>query len=224
MTEALVISGLSGGYGSLRVFRDAVITLAPASVIGILGPNGAGKTTLLKTVAGLLPHQAGRIILDGHDVTALPTHARARLGLILVPEGRQILASLTVRQNLDLTRAMARLDNAAHRQRYAEVLALFPRLSERLSQSGGSLSGGEQQMLAIARALLCDPTVLMLDEPTQGLAPIMVQQVLAALLSLKGRFPMIVVEQSRTFLDQLADETVSMQGGHLGGRQQGESR
>jgi ABC-type branched-subunit amino acid transport system ATPase component len=215
MSEPLRVSNLSGGYGALRVFRAADLTLAPARVLGILGPNGAGKTTLLKTLAGLLRAHDGSIVLDGRDITSLPAHQRARQGLILVPEGRQILATLTVRQNLDLTRAVGRLDDAAHRRRMDEVLALFPRLSERLAQPGGSLSGGEQQMLAIARALLCDPRVLMLDEPTQGLAPIIVSQVQNALMALKGRFPMVIVEQSRTFLASLADETLSMHGGQI---------
>ena len=132
-----------------------------------------------------------------------------------MPEGRQIFASLTVRQNLELSRAARRIDTASYPRRFDEVLSLFPELRERLDQSGGAFSGGEQQMLAIGRALLLDPKVLMLDEPTQGLAPIMVRQVLAALLALRGKISIIVVEQNRAFLDELADTICGMRAGTL---------
>jgi branched-chain amino acid transport system ATP-binding protein len=213
--SALAIEALSGGYGALSVFRDASFAVAERQVVGILGPNGAGKTTLLKTIAGLLPCHGGRVVFDGAAVEGLRAHQRAQGGLVLVPEGRQILTQLLVAENLDLARAAGRLDQAAFAARRAEVLALFPRLAERLKQSAGSLSGGEQQMLSIARALLLDPTVLMLDEPTQGLAPIMVAQVLSALQSLKGRFAIVLVEQNRVFLERLADVTFGMRGGRL---------
>jgi branched-chain amino acid transport system ATP-binding protein len=215
MSAVLAVEGLSGGYRSLVVFREANLAVTESITLGILGPNGAGKTTLLKTIAGLLPAKAGRILFNGREVGQSRAHARARGGLVLVPEGRQILAGLTVRQNLELSRAAHRLDEAGYRQRLAEVLDLFPRIAERLGQPGGSLSGGEQQMLAIARALMLDPVLLMLDEPTQGLAPIMVRQVLAALQRLKGRFAMVLVEQNRVFLESLADTTLVMRSGSL---------
>jgi branched-chain amino acid transport system ATP-binding protein len=211
----LSIERLGGGYGKLAVFRDAELTLAPGQVLGILGPNGAGKTTLLKTIAGLLPAQSGAIRFLGRDVAGLRAVDRTRLGLALVPEGRQIITSLSVADNLALSRAAGRLDRAAFAVRHAEVLALFPRLGERLGQPGGALSGGEQQMLAIGRALLLDPALLMLDEPTQGLAPIMVRQVQLALQSLAGRLPLLVVEQNRAFLDGLTDRVLVMKGGVL---------
>ena len=215
MSAVLSVEALSGGYQSLVVFRDAQMSVEAGRTLGILGPNGAGKTTLLKTIAGLLPARGGRMLFKGRDLGKTRAHDRARAGLVLVPEGRQILTGLTVRQNLELSRAARRLDDAGYRRRLEEVLQTFPRLAERLDQSGGSLSGGEQQMLAIARALLIDPVLLMLDEPTQGLAPIMVRQVRAALHGLKGRMPMIVVEQNRDFLDDLADRTLMMRGGRL---------
>jgi len=215
VSTVLAVEDLSGGYRSLVVFRDANLAVTGSRTIGILGPNGAGKTTLLKTIAGLLPAQGGRVVFGGRDMGHSRAHDRARGGLVLVPEGRQILAGLTVRQNLELSRAAHRLDDAGYRTRLGEVLEIFPRLGERLGQPGGSLSGGEQQMLAIARALMLDPVLLMLDEPTQGLAPIMVRQVLAALQRLKGRFAMVVVEQNRGFLESLADATLMMRGGRL---------
>lgn len=215
MTAPLAVQALSGGYGRLAVFRDLSLDLSAQRVLGILGPNGVGKSTLLKTIAGLLPALSGDIRLQGASVGLRSTYQRTRAGLVLVPEGRQILAKLSVRENLDLPRAAGRLTPPAFRDRLDEILALFPRLQERLDQSGGALSGGEQQMLAIARALLLDPAVLMLDEPTQGLAPIMVNQVLVALQQLRGRFSMLVVEQNKTFLHALADDVLVMRGGRL---------
>jgi ABC-type branched-subunit amino acid transport system ATPase component len=211
----LDVDGLSGGYSALSVFRDVKFNLYVGEVQGICGPNGAGKTTLLKTLAGLLPPLAGRIILDGRSLGASKAYERSRAGLVLVPEGRQIFASLSVRQNLQLSRAAGRCNSASYLRRLEEVLALFPRLRERLDQPGGALSGGEQQMLAIGRALLLNPLVLMLDEPTQGLAPIMIRQVLNALQSLRGRLPIIVVEQNRAFLEELTNTVSEMRGGIL---------
>jgi branched-chain amino acid transport system ATP-binding protein len=215
VSPVLSVEGLSGGYHPLVVFRDVQVTVEPGKTIGILGPNGAGKSTLLKTIAGLLAPISGHIVFNGRKLGKTTAHQRAREGLVLVPEGRQILAGLTVRQNLELSLASRRLDLAAYQQRLDEVLAIFPRLRERLPQLGQSLSGGEQQMLAVGRALMMDPLLLMLDEPTQGLAPIMVRQVLTVLQSLKGRLPMICVEQNRTFLEEFADTILTMHGGHL---------
>lgn len=214
MTALLTIASLGGGYGALPIFRNVAFTVEQGQTIGILGPNGAGKTTLLKTIAGLLPAQHGAIQLDGQELQAQRGHARARLGLCLVPEGRQIFATMSVRENLDLS-AAARFTPPQFKAALEEVLTLFPRLAERLDQMGGSLSGGEQQMLAISRALLLNPRVLLLDEPTQGLAPIMIQQVMTALKALRGRIAMVVVEQNRDFLRQVSDDIFSMTAGVL---------
>ena len=215
MSAVLDISDLNGGYGRLTVFRDVSFAVSVDRTLGLLGANGAGKTTLLKTIAGALPSSGGKVLLEGRDVTKFPAHVRARIGIGLVPEGRHILATLTVHDNLALTRAIEphRADLAPFDERLAEVYALFPRLRERAGQLGGSLSGGEQQMLAIARALLLKPRVLMLDEPTQGLAPIIVQMLAETLAGLKGRFAMIVVEQNKAFLERLADRILHMRAG-----------
>jgi branched-chain amino acid transport system ATP-binding protein len=192
------------------VFSGVDLSLAPHAVTGILGPNGAGKTTLLKTLAGLLRLHGGSIRLEGRDIASTPAYWRARKGVALVPEGRQIFQALTVRENLAIPRAGSRLAGPAFQARLDEILGIFPRLAERLHQPGG-----EQQMLAIARALLLDPKVLMLDEPTQGLAPVMVTQVLQCLQSLRGRFSMLVVEQNLDFLERLADRTFTLRGGRF---------
>ena len=217
MSAALSVERLEGGYGRLTVFRDASLRLERGQTIGLLGANGAGKTTLMKTIAGALVASTGRVLLGERDITKLQSYQRARVGLALVPEGRHILATLSVHDNLALTRSIEghRADLPPFEQRLAEVFALFPRLQERQSQLGGSLSGGEQQMLAIARALLLKPDVLMLDEPTQGLAPIIVRSLAATLAALKGRFSMIIVEQNKAFLEGLADRIVSMRAGQL---------
>jgi len=213
--SVLETQDLSGGYRSLVVFSGVNLALERNTITGILGPNGAGKTTLLKTLAGLLRTQAGAIRLHGNDIAGTPAHQRARDGLVLVPEGRQIFQALSVRENLGIPRAASRLNPAEFRARCEEILETFPRLRERLDQAGGSLSGGEQQMLAIARALLLAPDVLMLDEPTQGLAPIMVAQVLRSLETLRGRLSMLLVEQNRDFLVRLSDSAFVLRSGRL---------
>ena len=217
MSAALQVEGLAGGYGRLTVFRDVNLAVERGQTVGLLGPNGAGKTTLLKTIVGALRSSSGRVLLEGTDVTPLPAFRRARIGLNLVPEGRHILGTLTVHDNLVLTRAIEahRPDLGPFERRLADVYALFPRLQERATQAGASLSGGEQQMLAIARALLLSPRVLILDEPTQGLAPIIIQDLAETLAGLKGRFAMLVVEQNRTFLERLTDRIVQMQAGQV---------
>jgi ABC-type branched-subunit amino acid transport system ATPase component len=213
----LSIQRLEGGYGRLTVFREVSFELERDQTVGLLGANGAGKTTLMKTIAGALPSSTGSVLLHGRDLSRLPAYQRARNGLGLVPEGRHILATLTVQDNLELTRAIEghRRDLPPFEDRVAEVFALFPRLKERASQLGGSLSGGEQQMLAIARALLLKPDVLMLDEPTQGLAPIIIRSLAETLRGLRGRFGMIIVEQNKAFVEGLADRVLHMRAGSL---------
>jgi len=217
MSALLSVSSLEGGYGRLTVFREINLQIERGQTVGLLGANGAGKTTLMKTIAGALPSTAGSVVLDGKEISKLPAYVRARSGLALVPEGRHILATLTVHDNLALTRAIEghRRGLPPFEERLAEVFALFPRLKERAGQLGGSLSGGEQQMLAIARALLLKPEVLMLDEPTQGLAPIIIRSLAETLRGLRGRFGMIIVEQNKAFLEGLADRVLYMRAGSL---------
>jgi branched-chain amino acid transport system ATP-binding protein len=217
MIHPLETKDLCGGYGKLQVFKNVNLTLSEGSTIGLLGANGVGKTTLLKTIAGLLAPISGNIRLDGSEVAAWPAYKRSRHGIALAPEGRQIFSSLTVLDNLQLARN-ARPNNepaSNFAMRLAEVFDLFPRLLERRSQPGGSLSGGEQQMLAVGRAMMTAPKVLILDEPTQGLAPIVIEEMAQALARLKGRFSILIVEQNRAFVERLADRTLFMEHGEV---------
>jgi branched-chain amino acid transport system ATP-binding protein len=224
----LRVDGLHSGYGRVTVLHGVGFALTPGTVLGISGPNGAGKSTLLKTIAGLLTASSGEVTLDGDSLLRYRPHRRVAAGLALVPEGRQVLGSLSVENNLAMTlMARRRLrPDAEHRRRLKEVLGLFPRLEERLGLSAAMLSGGEQQMLAIGRALMTAPRVLLLDEPSQGLAENVVIQVTEALRSLKGSLSMVIVEQNGDVLDALADERLSLRLGriHDGGRGSGESR
>ena len=215
--RSLSVRDLTAGYGRVTVVHGLSFTVPAGSVLGIAGPNGAGKTTLLNAVAGAHRECSGEVRLGDTRVSHKPAHKRVGDGLALVPEGRQIIGALDVRANLDLTlmcRGRIRQD-AEHRRRLAEVLDLFPRLAERLSVPGVALSGGEQQMLAIARALMTRPAVLLLDEPSQGLSPAVVDAVTEALGRLRGRLTMVVVEHNHRVLDALADTVSTMQWGRL---------
>ena len=217
MSYPLETKKLCGGYGRLQVFKDVDIILPEGSTLGLLGANGVGKTTLLKTIAGLLPPSAGEVRLAGLNISARPAYWRARNGIALAPEGRQIFGSLSVADNLALARNALPSGELASvfEARLEEVYDLFPRLKERRSQLGGSLSGGEQQMLAVGRAMATGPNVLMLDEPTQGLAPIIIEEMAQALQKLKGRFSILLVEQNRMFLELLADRVLFMEHGEV---------
>jgi branched-chain amino acid transport system ATP-binding protein len=165
----LHLEALYAGYGRGTVLHDITLEVAAGSVHAVVGHNGAGKTTLIHAVAGLLRPSGGRLLLDGREVTALPAHRRARAGIALVPQGRRVWPTLTVAEHL----AIASRTGSWTRDR---VLELLPQLGARLRHRGTQLSGGEQQMLAIARALLCQPRLLLLDEPTEGLAPALASQ------------------------------------------------
>jgi branched-chain amino acid transport system ATP-binding protein len=212
----LEVERINSFYGDSHILFDVSIEVGKNEVVALLGRNGAGKTTTLRTIMGVLAPHGGKIRLDGREIQGLPPYEIARMGLQLVPEERAIFGQLTVEENLRLAALTAEQPWSLDR-----IYEFFPRVKERRRSRGHQLSGGEQQMLAIARALLLNPTLLMLDEPTQGLAPIMIRQVLAALQSLKGRFAMVVVEQNRAFLDTLADLTLTMRNGRLASEPKG---
>jgi branched-chain amino acid transport system ATP-binding protein len=191
----LELRNMSAGYGKVPVLHDIAMEVAAGEVVTVLGPNGAGKSTLIKGVAGVI-RRGGEIRLDGRDISGLDSHRIVASGLVVVPEGRMIFAPLSVEDNLRLGAIRLDRKRATLRPRFDAVYELFPRLAERRRQAGGTLSGGEQQMLAIARALMSAPRILLLDEPFMGLAPLVVEEILAALDALRGDgLTLLLVEQ-----------------------------
>jgi branched-chain amino acid transport system ATP-binding protein len=206
----LELSAVNSGYGETQVLYGMGLRAEAGRVLAILGRNGAGKSTTLKTVMGLLPLRDGQITFEGRAMPKRP-YDIARAGIAYVPETRDIFPSLTVRENLEI--ASKRFDGAWTMER---VLDLFPRLGERLDNGGTQLSGGEQQMLAIARALLMNPRLLILDEPTEGLAPIIVKLIHDKLMELKREgLSMVLVEQNFGFATSLADDVVVVSKGQV---------
>ena len=210
MSELLRIKGLDCFYGDVQVLHGVNLTVAEAEVLCLLGRNGAGKTTLLKAIMGLAPARAGSIRLDGNELTALPAHEVPKAGVGYVPQGRRLFAELTVAENLE-NGLMTRGSGAAVRE---HVLELFPVLRDRLRQRSGTLSGGEQQMLAMARALCLEPKVLLLDEPTEGLMPSMIARIRETVLELKARgVATVLVEQRVDAVLPVADRVAFIENG-----------
>lgn len=204
----LAIRGVHAGYGKVSVLHGIDIEVGQGEFVAILGPNGAGKSTLLKTIAGIHAPTAGSLALEGERIDSLSAAGRIRLGLGAIPEGRQLFSDMTVRENLVLG-AYARLGLQIPRSiegELDEVFQLFPRLRDRQTQIAGSLSGGEAQMLAIARALMGRPRLLLCDEPSLGLAPLIIREMLAALGALRDRgITVLMADQNATALLRLAD-------------------
>ncbi|WP_103258080.1 ABC transporter ATP-binding protein [Tabrizicola aquatica] len=210
----LDLTDLSSGYGETQVLHGLSLKAEPGRVLAILGRNGAGKSTTLKTIMGLLPARGGSVSFGGKKLTGLAPFDIARLGIAYVPETRDIFRSLTVRENLDL--AARRFPCPPGGWTVDRVVDLFPRLGERMDNGGDQLSGGEAQMLAIARGLLMNPRLLILDEPTEGLAPIIVKLIHAKLAELKGDgLSMVLVEQNFGFATSLADDVVIVSRGTI---------
>jgi branched-chain amino acid transport system ATP-binding protein len=192
----LRVEALEAGYGEVRVLWGISLNAARGHLTSIVGANGAGKTTMLRAVAGTILPWKGRIVFEGEDVTQLSTHEKSARGLALVPEGRQLFSKMTVGENLELG-AFSKRAARKYAQRLDEVFSLFPRLAERQRQIAGTLSGGEQQMVAIARGLMSDPDILIIDELSLGLAPVVVYQLFQTLKKLKeGGLTILLVEQN----------------------------
>ncbi|HEX5598392.1 MAG TPA: ABC transporter ATP-binding protein [Micromonosporaceae bacterium] len=213
----LDVSGLDAGYDKLQVLHQVELAVPAGQLIAVIGANGAGKSTLLRALSGLIPATNGRIVLDGRDITGLSPEKIAAAGLAHVPENRLVFPSLTVSDNLALggwTRRRAARETAARR---AYILELFPRLAARLDQPAGTLSGGEQQMVAIGRGLMADPKALVLDEPSLGLAPRLVGEIFTALAQLKAehQLAIVLVEQNARAAFRVADHVVVMDRGHV---------
>ena len=191
----LEIKNLHSGYGKIEVLHDINIVVPDCQIIGVIGRNGAGKSTLLNSISGIVKMRSGEILLDGNQIPAAP-HKVVKTGIVQVPEGRRIFPSLTVKENLIMGAYLA--SNSSYDEREEEVFRLFPILKERINQASGTLSGGEQQMLAMGRGLMTNPKVLLLDEPSLGLAPILFRQVFEMIVRCNQEQGMtiILVEQN----------------------------
>ncbi len=197
MSDALLeVDGLEAGYGEVQVLWGLSLKAQRGKLTAIVGANGAGKTTALRAIAGTITPWRGRVAFDDKDVTRLPTHQKAARGLALVPEGRQLFTMMSVAENLELG-AFSKHSTRSYATRLDQVFSLFPRLAERRTQRAGTLSGGEQQMVAIARGLMSDPDILIIDELSLGLAPVVVYQLLTTLKQLKeAGLTILLVEQN----------------------------
>ena len=201
----LEVHDLYAGYSTIMALRGLSLTLDHGQTISLIGANGAGKSTTLNTISGLLPPLQGRILFDGTDITGWRADEITGLGLVQVAEGRQVIPTMTVVENLRMG-AYRRRDNAAISADLDEIFERFPRLEERRYQKAGSLSGGEQQMLALCRALMARPRLLMLDEPSMGLAPLLVNEIFQIIADIKAQgIPILLVEQNARKALQVAD-------------------
>jgi len=203
----LQVEKLTAGYGAVEVLHDVSIKVAQKQIVTVIGANGAGKSTLINTISRLIAVRGGSVTFDGHDLARVPAAAVVDLGIIQVPEGRQLFGPLTVRENLTLGfQRQRRLKPSSFKERLEFVHELFPRLAERADQRAVTLSGGEQQMVAIGRALMADPQLLLLDEPSLGLAPLVIDRIFEVLQELqKSGLTMLLVEQRAEAALELAD-------------------
>ncbi len=208
----LAVEGIHTYYGESHILQGVSLAVAPGQVVALLGRNGMGKTTLIRSLIGFTPPRSGRIVFKGTDITRLPPFRSVEMGMGLVPQGRRIFPSLSVLENL----TVAARGNGKRGWSLERIFALFPRLKERLAHAGNKLSGGEQQMLAIARALMTNPDLLLMDEPTEGLAPLLVREVGKALADLKGQgLSILLVEQSLPFALRVADHVHVLSRGQI---------
>lgn len=210
----LSVGALRAGYGRIPILNGVGFTIEQGTVVGILGHNGMGKTTLLKALMGYLPATAGQVMLEGRDITRSSPTARARLGLGYVPQGRQIFGALTVRENLRMGCLLSKRPEA---ETIETVLETFPRLGRLLGRAGGALSGGEQQLLALARCLCGNPRLLLLDEPTEGIQPSINEEITETLLALRRSHDLtiLLVEQKLDFIAALSDRILIIQKGAI---------
>jgi branched-chain amino acid transport system ATP-binding protein len=206
MTAFLDVAGVTAWYGPVQALFGVDLSVAEGEVVALLGRNGMGKTTTIRAICRMTPARSGRVAFAGRDLAGVPAHKAARLGLGLVPEGRRCFAPLTVYENLIAAARPGPWD-------LARVTRLFPRLGERRDQRASTLSGGEQQMLAIGRALMTNPRLLILDEATEGLAPVIRREIWAAIRSLKGAMAILVVDKTLSELLPVADRCVILEKG-----------
>ena len=206
--------GLATGYDEIPIVRDVDVAFASGAITAVIGTNGAGKSTVVKALVGLLPAWRGSVRLDGRDITCMPAHLRVREGIAYVPQGRIVFPEMTVLENLELGGFTLASEGAKLARNMERVLQMFPRLAERRAQLAGTMSGGEQQMLAIGRALMSSPRVIALDEPSLGLSPKFVEMVFATLIELKqAGYTIVMVEQKASRALEISDWGYVM---HLG--------
>lgn len=209
----LIVAGMSARYGSLTVCNDISLAVRPGELLALIGPNGAGKTSLVGAMNGTVSG-SGQVTLDGHRLDPLAAWQRVGIGLTTVPDGRGLFPSLSVADNLRLGALLTEKSKRA--EAMADALDLFPFLKSRWNDAAGALSGGQQQMLAIAKCLACSPRVLLLDEPTQGLAPIIVDELTEVLRKLRARgLPILLVEQNHHLVESVADRFIVLVGGKI---------
>ncbi|MBV9859666.1 MAG: ABC transporter ATP-binding protein [Alphaproteobacteria bacterium] len=212
----LEVEGLELAYGEVPACRDLSFTVGEGDIVALIGANGAGKTTTMRAVAGAMAPRRGHIRFAGEDVTRLPSHRRALLGIALVPEGRHVFPQMTVRENLEIGGFKYRKDRARQARLIERMFALFPRLLERAGQRAGTLSGGEQQMLALARALMSEPRLLCLDEPSLGLAPRIVEEIFRTIREVnRDGTAILLVEQNAHYALATASRGYVMQTGAI---------
>jgi branched-chain amino acid transport system ATP-binding protein len=216
VTALLRAEGLELTYGEIAACRGVSFHVAEGEIVTLIGANGAGKSTTLRAVAGALLPRAGAIHFRGQDITRLPSYERARLGISLVPEGRRVFPFLTVRENLELGAFKYRKEGAKVRGLMEKVFDMFPRLRERTSQNGGTLSGGEQQMLALGRAIMSEPHLICLDEPSLGLAPMVVQDIFRTIKAINAAgMSVLLVEQNARYALETASRGYVLQTGSV---------
>ena len=216
MSALLQAQGLELAYGEISACRDLSFHVEQGEIVTLIGANGAGKSTTLRAVAGAHAPRAGAIRFRGQDITRLPAHARTALGISLVPEGRRVFPFLTVRENLELGAFKYRRDRAKVRGLVEKAFAMFPRLRERVSQNAGTLSGGEQQMLALGRAMMSEPHLICLDEPSLGLAPLVVRDIFRTIRTInEGGTSVLLVEQNARYALETASRGYVLQTGSI---------
>lgn len=208
----LEVRDLASGYGRIPILRSVGFTVTAGVNVGILGHNGMGKTTLLRTLTGHLPTTGGQVLFNGKDITHLSPTARAKLGIGYVPQGREIFSSLTVMENL---RVGCLLSTRGEKETIDDVLTLFPRLKAYLDRAGGALSGGEQQLLALARCLCAGPRIVLLDEPTEGIQPSIIEEIIDTLQAVAAQraLTLLLVEQNLNFISSLSQRILILQKG-----------
>jgi branched-chain amino acid transport system ATP-binding protein len=216
MEPLLAADGLELAYGEVPACRDLSFHVAQGEIVALIGANGAGKSTTLRAIAGVLHPRAGSIRFRGQDITRLPSHARSALGISLVPEGRHVFPFLTVRENLELGAFKYRRDRGKVAALMASVFAMFPRLAERGRQNAGTLSGGEQQMLALGRAMMSEPRLICLDEPSLGLAPMVIADIFRTIKAINAAgTSVLLVEQNARYALETASRGYVLQTGSI---------